>query len=121
MTYSSKQGGKNVVVKAVKHSDKIEKDWDAYMKYVDYLAEKISVASFVEPGIKHSENRSKLVSVTENPPGVCPECVYGYQWSWITNEDIVREIGGYVANMRLVSQKFEKTHEEYYKKFPSWE
>jgi hypothetical protein len=103
----------------------LEDDWELYANYVNFIGESVSVAEYVDPFVAHASSGKKLdkklVSVSKFAPGVCPECVHGYQFSWITNEAVVRTIGANLANTRLASQEYTKKHHGAYKKFPSWD
>jgi len=96
------------------YDNKLEDEWELYGNYINFLGEEVSVASYVEPGVAHSSSgkkaEKKLISVSRFAPGVCPECVNNYQFSWITNEAVVRSIGSTLAKMRLTSQQYTKKH-----------
>lgn len=123
--YTAQYQGTNVVVKSTEFSNELEDDWQLYASYVNFIGEQVSVADYVDPYVEHSSSGKKLdkklVSVSKFAQGQCPECIHGYQFSWITNESVVRSIGGNLANMRLASQEYMKKHHGAYKKFPSWD
>ncbi len=76
------------------------------MLYVNYMGETLSVADYIVPGVEHSDDLSKLVTVSRFAPGVCPECLPGGQFQWITDRDVVLEQGRFLGEFRRRSQQF---------------
>lgn len=124
MVYTAQFNGSDVIVKSTQWSNELQDDWELYMNYVNFLAEDVSVASYIEPGVVSDSGKKrdkKLISMSTFAQGVCPECVDGYMLNWITNEAVVRSIGSALANMRLQSQEYTRKHYHKYNQFPSWD
>lgn len=75
--YAAMDGDQKVVVKSVDYDADLEQTTEDYMLYVNFMGETLSVASYITPGVEHSDDMSKLVTVSRFAPGVCPECLPG--------------------------------------------
>lgn len=73
--YSAMFGEDKVVVKSVDYDADLEQTTEDYMLYVNYMAETLSMASYTPPGVVHSDDMTKLVTMSRFAPGVCPECL----------------------------------------------
>jgi len=59
------------------------------MFFVDYLQRSLSVAYYLPPGVVHSDDSSKLITVSRFAPGAAPEKALGNEWTWIFYRDLV--------------------------------
>jgi len=89
--------------------------------YVNYIGENLSVANYIDPSVKVSDDQTKIVTVSRFAPGVCPECLFGVPTIWWTDEDVVTTLGTYLAKFRKESQQFQKDFPEVYETFPMWD
>lgn len=121
MVYRAKYEGDDVIVKSTSYSAELEQNWDLYANYVNFLEQSMNVAYYIKPEVEHSADEKKLVSMSAFAEGDCPECIFGYQLSWITYEPIVRSLGATLATMRKASQAYEQQNPTNYEQFPSWD
>jgi len=61
------------------------------MKWVNYIGEDLSAADFILPGVEHSDDLSKLVTVQRFAPGTSPT-TFGLfpNYSWFLYETAVK-------------------------------
>jgi hypothetical protein len=92
------------------------------MKWVNYIGEDLSAANFILPGVEHSDDLSKLVTVQRFAPGTSPEKfgpIPGF--SWFIDETAVKAEGAWWGEMRKKSIEFAAEFPEDYLNYPSWD
>ena len=91
------------------------------MNFVNFLSEELSVAYYVTPGVKPSDDMKELVTVSRFAPGVAPES-FGPDapWSWIIDEAAVKANGAWWGQFRHRSMKFAVERPEQYEALPLW-
>lgn len=60
------------------------------MFFVDYIRQSLSVAYYLLPGVAHSDDMSKLITVSRFAPGAAPELALGNEWTWILDQELVK-------------------------------
>lgn len=74
------------------------------MLFVNYVSEILSVASYITPGVKHSDDLKKLITVSRFAPGTSPETLPpNAPWSWIIDEGAVKANGAWWGEFRKTS------------------
>ena len=79
------------------------------------------MATYYEPYVKTSDDMQKIVTVSRFAPGASPESLFGIDSFWWTNEEVVKSLGHYLADMRKASQQFAIDNQETYENFPTWD
>lgn len=83
--------GDKCIVKSVAYDATLEQTTEDYMFFVNYMADYLSVAGYIVPGVESSDDESKLITVSRFAPGVAPEKLGpDAPWSWILEEGAVR-------------------------------
>lgn len=99
--YTAMYQGKEVIVKSVDYTAELESTTDDYMLFVDYEGEVVSVANYITPGVEHSDDMSKLVTVSKFAEGVEPKSLGpDAPWSHATDEGSVRAQGKWWRDFR---------------------
>ena len=118
--YAAMDGDQKVVVKSVNYDADLEQTTEDYMVWINYMGETLSVASYIVPGVEHSDDMEKLVTVSKFAPGVCPECLPDGEFQWIMDKDVVLEQGRFLGEFRRRSQQFAVENPEGTEAFPLW-
>lgn len=121
MVYTAKMNNEDVIVKSTSYSDMVLKQDLDQATYVNYLSETISVANYYEPYAVKSDDTTKVVTVSRLVPGVNPETLYNTPFLWVTDEDVVKTLGYYLADWRKASQQFEIDLPDAAATFPRWD
>ena len=117
--YKATLNGQKVIVKSVPYDAELEKTTDDYMKWINYIGEDLSAAVYILPGVEHSDDLSKIVTVSRFAPGTSPE-TFGTDapWSWILDEAAVKAEGAWWGEFRQKSIDFALEYPEDYLNFP---
>lgn len=111
----------HVIVKSVPYKADLEATTDDYMFFLNYIAESVSVANYIQPGVEHSDDFEKLVTMSQFAPGSAPEKLGpDAPWSWITDEKAVRAQGAWWRDYRKKSIEFAQDHPEEAEAFPQY-
>jgi hypothetical protein len=105
--YIANYEGAKVIVKSVPYDADLELTTDDNMKWVNYIGEDLSAATYIYPGVEHSDDLSKLITVSRFAPGTSPE-TFGTNapWSWILDEAAVKAEGAWWGEFRKKSIEF---------------
>jgi len=91
------------------------------MLWVNYIGEDVSAATYILPGVEHSDDLSKLITVSRCAPGTSPE-TFGPEapWAWIYDETAVKAEGAWWGEFRRKSIEFAAEYPEDLLNFPEW-
>jgi hypothetical protein len=77
------------------------------MNFVNYLSRFMSVADYIDPGVKHSDDFSKIITVSRFVSGVAPEKLLDVApWTWIGVEEAVKANGAWWGEFRRKSMLY---------------
>lgn len=79
------------------------------------------MASYIEPSIKHSDDLTKLVTMSKFAYGVKPQELAPNDMAWIENETIVRTQAAWWSSFRTRSIEFKAIHPSVYERYPRWD
>lgn len=121
VVYTAMYEGAKVIVKSVDYSAELEGVSDDYMLFVNYEGEAVSVASYIMPGVVHSDDETKLVTMSKFAEGYEPkELPPNAPWSHATEEASVRAQGAWWRDFRARSIMFAADYPEGNEALPLW-
>ena len=83
------------------------------MNFVNFLSDSLSVAEYIVPGVKRSDDMTKIITVSRFAPGVAPEKLADVApWTWIGVEAAVKSNGAWWGEFRHKSMLYTVEHPE---------
>lgn len=119
--YTSEFEGEEVVVKSVDYTPELEKTSKDYALFIDFVGEAESVAGYIDPDVVHSDDKTKLVTMSQFAHGCKPQELAPNDYAWIENENIVRTEAAWWSGFRARSVEFKSAHPEEYESYPTWD
>lgn len=109
-------------MKSVKYEKSVLEEDENYNIWLNFAAEKVSIANFITPGVVTDDDLTMIVTMSKFAEGYKAQQLPPMApWTWIYDEDAVRTMGKWWGDFRTQNIKFKEEYPLNYDLFPKWD